>query len=208
MLLPTPAFRGWLQSGLILACVLTALFPQTLRAFETVVIDAGHGGKDPGTRWNGLVEKQLCLDVAKRLEGTLKARGFQTVMTRTRDSHVELSERAAISNRHPGAVFVSVHFNASLATEARGFAVHYRSKRARLLATGIQASMKERLPGRSRGIEWEDFKVLRETRGVAVLVECGFLSNRLDAASCKNPDYRQRLAEAIASGLAAMRNKL
>lgn len=177
-------------------------------AFDTVVIDAGHGGKDPGARWYGVVEKTIVLDVAKRLQTALRGRNFRTVMTRTTDRYVELSDRAAIANRYPRAVFVSVHFDANRNTSARGFTTHYRSKKGRLLASSIQAAMRKRVPGRSRDIDWQDFKVLRETKGVAVLVECGFISNPYEAARCRTADHRQKIAEAIAAGVSAMRNKL
>lgn len=201
-----PRIHGW--SLLVALVFAVSMLAGVLQAFDTVVIDAGHGGKDPGTRWNRLVEKDLALDVAKRLQTALRERNLQTVMTRTTDRYLELGDRAAISNRYPGAVFVSVHFDASRNTSARGFTTHYRSKKARLLASSIQAEMNRRVPGRSRDIDWEDFKVLRETKGVAVLVECGFISNPSEAANCRTAGHRQKIADAIASGVAAMRRKL
>ena len=111
-------------------CWLAGLLP----AFDTVVIDAGHGGKDPGSVWKPHYEKTLCLDVAKRLNTALKARGFKTVMTRTDDTYVELSERAVIANKHPGAIFVSIHFNANRDRTVRGFETHYRSDKGKVLA--------------------------------------------------------------------------
>jgi N-acetylmuramoyl-L-alanine amidase len=177
-------------------------------AFETVVIDAGHGGKDPGCGWNGLVEKRLCLDVAQRLNEALKAKGLKTVMTRTMDTYVELSDRAAKANRYSRAVFVSIHFNATRDRSVKGFQTHYRSERGKALAASIQAAMKKSVPGISRGIDWEDYKVLRETKGTAVLVECGFISNKSEASNCGSAKHRQSLANAIASGISAMRRKL
>ncbi len=192
----------------MLALLSSLLLGSTAIAFDKVVIDAGHGGKDPGTHWNGLFEKTLALDVAKRLEAALQEREFKTVMTRSTDDYVELSERAAIANRHPGAIFVSVHFDASLDTTARGFTTHYRSKKAKVLAASIQSALNKHVPGRSREIEWQDLKVLRETKGTAVLVECGFISNAQEAANCKSPQHRQKIAEAIAAGIAAVRRPL
>ena len=199
-------FRNWWRAAILIALTLGAGL--SLRAFDTVVIDAGHGGKDPGARWNRVVEKDIVLDVAKRLEAALRARHFRTVMTRTTDAFLELSDRAAISNRHPGAIFVSIHFDASLETSAQGFTTHFRSKKARELAASIQGEMKKRVPGRSRDIDWQDFKVLRETKGVAVLVECGFISNPAEAASCRTAQHRQKIADAIAIGIAGVRSQL
>lgn len=88
--------------------------------FTTVVIDAGHGGKDGGSVWNGLVEKKLCLDVAKRVEAGLKSSAVKTVMTRRTDAFVELEQRARLANRVSSAVFVSIHFNGSRRTIISG----------------------------------------------------------------------------------------
>lgn len=177
-------------------------------AFDTVVIDAGHGGKDPGSVWKPLIEKTLCLDVAKRLEKSLKARGLKTVMTRTDDTFVELSDRAAMANKNPGSVLVSIHFNANVARTPRGYEVHYRGDHGKLLAESIVESMKKTVNARNRGIDWEDLKVLRETQGPAVLIECGFISNKAEAEECNSWKHRQAIADAIAAGVAAMKGKL
>ncbi len=175
--------------------------------FSTVVIDAGHGGKDGGSVWNGLVEKKLCLDVAKRVETALKASGLKTVMTRRTDTFVDLSQRARIANRVPASVFVSIHFNGSRKTIISGGEVYYRSSRGKLLASAINRSIKGRVAGGTRGIFYAGFKVLRETQMPAVLVECGYLSNKREALRCADPAHRQKLAEAIVSGLLAVRRK-
>ena len=183
-----------------------AVFPA--QAFTTVVIDAGHGGKDPGGYWYGTTEKRLCLDVARRLQTALEAKGFKTVMTRTTDVYVELEDRAAKANRYGNAIFVSIHFNASLDRSISGFETHYRSSNGRLLAQSIQSSMDRAIPGTNRGIHYRDYKVLRATKATAALVECGFISNQREYANCNSPAHRQKLANAIASGIAAMKNKL
>ncbi|MCF7786697.1 MAG: N-acetylmuramoyl-L-alanine amidase [Prosthecobacter sp.] len=175
--------------------------------FSTVVIDAGHGGKDGGSVWNGLVEKKLCLDVAKRVETALKSRGLKTVMTRRTDTFVELEQRARIANRVPSSIFVSIHFNGSRTTIISGGEVYYRSSRGKLLASAISRSIKSKVAGGTRGIFHGVFKVLRETRMPAVLVECGYISNKREALRCADPSHRQKLADAIVSGLLAVRRK-
>lgn len=179
---------------------------QTLR-FSTVVIDAGHGGKDGGSVWNGLIEKKLCLDVAKRVEAGLKSRGLKTVMTRRTDTFVELSQRARIANRVPSSIFVSIHFNGSRKTIISGGEVYYRSSRGKTLASAISRSIKSRVTGGSRGIFYGSYKVLRETQMPAVLVECGYISNKREALRCADPAHRQKLADAIVSGILAVRAK-
>ena len=185
---------------LLRTAVLAAAF-----SFTTVVIDAGHGGKDGGAVWNGLLERELTLDVARRLDGALRAKGLRTVMTRKGDSTVELSDRAAIANRTRSSVFVSIHFNACRDRAAAGIETHYRSARGRGLAGFIQRALDRNVTGANRGLGYADYKVLRETRMSAVLVECGFISNKKEATLCASPAHRQKLAEAIAAGLLAAR---
>ncbi len=177
---------------------------QTLR-FSSVVIDAGHGGKDGGSVWNGLVEKKLCLDVAKRVETGLKAHNLKTVMTRRGDVFVELEQRARIANRVPSSIFVSIHFNGSRKTIISGGEAYYRSPRGKILAAAISRSIKSSVTGGTRGVFFADYKVLRETEMPAVLVECGYLSNKREALRCADPTHRQKLADAIVSGLLAVR---
>ncbi|MBI3087541.1 MAG: N-acetylmuramoyl-L-alanine amidase, partial [Candidatus Omnitrophica bacterium] len=87
---------------------------------RTIVVDAGHGGHDPGAAHHGLREKDLALDIARRLSAELQARGFSTVMTRDRDEFITLSRRPAIANRIPADVFVSVHINANRSRRVSG----------------------------------------------------------------------------------------
>ncbi|MEZ5387339.1 MAG: N-acetylmuramoyl-L-alanine amidase [Prosthecobacter sp.] len=178
----------------------------TLR-FSTVVIDAGHGGKDGGSVWNGLIEKNLCLDVAKRVETGLKSRGIKTVMTRRTDTFVELEQRARLANHVPSSIFVSIHFNGNRSTLISGGEVYYRSGGGKTLATAISRSIKSRVSGGMRGIFHSDFKVLKETRMTAVLVECGYISNKREAARCATSAHRQKLADAIVSGILSVRTK-
>lgn len=175
--------------------------------FSTVVIDAGHGGKDGGSVKNHLIEKKLCLDVAKRVETGLKSSGLKVVMTRRSDVFVELEQRARLANRVPSSVFVSIHFNSSRRTSISGTEVYYRSVRGKVIASAISRSFKSRVLGGSRGIHYGDFKVLRETQMPAVLVECGYISNKREALRCADPAHRQKLADAIVKGLLAIRSR-
>lgn len=92
---------------------------------STIVIDAGHGGKDPGTQHFGLREKNLVLDMSKRLKGQLQGRGITAVMTRETDQFIPLSERASIANRMRADLFVSVHVNANKSASVSGAEVYY-----------------------------------------------------------------------------------
>lgn len=190
--------------ALILPCLVSPA-AQAL-TFGTVVIDPGHGGKDGGCVWNGLVEKKLCLDTAQRLERLLKAKGLRVIMIRSSDVHVELEDRASIANRHSKAVFVSIHFNASRDRSISGMEVFYRSASGRKLAGNILRRMDQNLKGVNRGLFYGDLRVLRSTLMPAVLIECGYLSNRTEAQRCGTAAHRQELAESIASGIIASRS--
>ncbi len=121
----------------------------TTRTFTTVVVDAGHGGKDNGAfRRYGGAEKNATLDVATRLAAKLRESQFHVVMTRSSDVFIPLDERAAISNRQKNAIFVSVHFNDSGRRGIRGFETYYHSPAARPLAYRIQQQLMT-LPGAS-----------------------------------------------------------
>jgi N-acetylmuramoyl-L-alanine amidase len=194
-------------SALLLgACASTVRVKDTSRTFTTVVIDAGHGGVASGTRsrWGGM-EKDATLAVALRLEPRLRAAGFKTVMTRTRDVDVGLNERAWISNRQDNAVFVSIHFNEAGSRRIEGTETYYRSRPSLGLAANIQRQVAA-LPGHSsRGVKTANFRVLRLNAYPAVLVECGFLSNPREGSRCCRPDHQDQIAAAIARGIIAQR---
>lgn len=178
----------------------------TTRTFTTVVVDAGHGGRDNGAarRYGGL-EKTATLDVATRLARKLRESQFKTVMTRSSDTFVSLDKRAAISNRQKNAIFVSVHFNDSGRRGIRGFETYYHSPVARTLAYRIQEQLMT-LPGASnRGVKTASFSVLRRAQYPAVLVECGFLSNRKEGAAARSASRRDALADKIAEAIVDQR---
>jgi len=169
---------------------------------RTFIIDPGHGGHDrggvPGQR---ISEKQLTLDVSLRLNRILRARGYRTVMTRTSDVFIPLPQRVALGNRYPRATFVSIHFNSAPREGACGFETFYFSGSGRRIAANIQRRLLRTCRTENRGIKQRGFYVLRRSRNPAVLVECGFLTNRLEGRRALQAAHRQRLAEAIAAGL-------
>ena len=171
----------------------------TSRTFHTVVIDPGHGGKDSGVARNHLQEKNLALDVALRLQPKLEAAGFHTVMTRSTDVFIPLETRAAISNSHSSVFFISIHFNDSPKRGIHGATVYYKSPLAQPMAIAISKSLGAITT--NRGIMTANFRVLRKNHYPAVLVECGFVSNRSEAARCGSADFREALATQIAKAV-------
>ncbi|MEY2579568.1 MAG: N-acetylmuramoyl-L-alanine amidase [Verrucomicrobiota bacterium] len=174
----------------------------TTRTFTTVVVDAGHGGKDNGAfRRFGGAEKNATLDVATRLAAKLRESQFRVVMTRSDDVFIPLDERAAISNRQKNAIFVAIHFNDAGRRGIRGFETYYHSPVSRTLAYRIQQHLLT-LPGAvNRGVKTANFRVLRKAEYPAVLVECGFLSNRKEGAAARSASRRDDLADKIAEAI-------
>lgn len=178
----------------------------TSRTFNTVVVDAGHGGKDSGAvRRFGPAEKVAALDVAQRLNRKLRESQFRTVMTRSSDVFVPLDQRVAIGNRQDNSIFVSVHFNDARRRGIHGFETYYASPYARSLAQNIQRKLLT-LPGaRNRGVHTANFRVVRNAVYPSVLVELGFLSNRREGAQARSAAYRERLADKIAEAIVEQR---
>ncbi|MGI9243599.1 MAG: N-acetylmuramoyl-L-alanine amidase family protein [Verrucomicrobiales bacterium] len=172
-------------------------------AAKTVVIDPGHGGRDNGAKWGGIAEKDLNLDVAKRVEALLKERGIPVTMTRRSDSYVSLDSRAAVANRYKNSLFVSIHFNAVTNRSIKGIETFYLSTRGSKLANSIQRRLAKRIQTRDRGTKKRHYAVLKKTHGVAVLVECGFISNGWERDRCSQSWYKNILAQEIANGIAA-----
>lgn len=183
-------------------CMLLAIAAAAF-ARPVVVIDAGHGGHDrggmPGQR---IPEKGYALDVAKRLEGVLRAAGYKTVMTRRNDTFVSLGDRSSIANQQRSMIFVSIHFNAASNRDAHGIETYYSSGRASsALARAIHSKVLRATGEEDRRVRSRRFYVLRRTKGPAVLCELGFLTNRDEARKITKSSYRQKLAEAVAAGI-------
>lgn len=182
--------------------VRTVLKSAPATPFSTVVIDAGHGGFDRGgIRQNLLPEKDVALDVAQRLQKSLRKSGLKTVMTRSDDRFVTLDQRVAIANAQRNAIFMCIHFNAALRRSARGVETFYATPTEARLATRIQRNLAATTSGDNRGVKRASFHVLRKTRMRAVLAECGFLTNPQDAALAQNARYRQVLADQISRAI-------
>ncbi|MEO6740727.1 MAG: N-acetylmuramoyl-L-alanine amidase [Chthoniobacteraceae bacterium] len=179
----------------------------TSRTFTGVVLDAGHGGHDSGTRsrYAGR-EKDATLNVVMQLRPKVAAAGFRTVLTRRDDTFIPLNTRASISNRQQNVIFVSVHFNDSPRSAVRGTEVYYNSRCSAGIARNILNQVAA-IPGASsRGIRTANFCVLRKAQYPAVLVECGYFSNPVEGRRCGNGAYHEQLAEAITRGIFIQRH--
>jgi N-acetylmuramoyl-L-alanine amidase len=171
-----------------------------------ICLDAGHGGKDSGATGNGLEEKNLTLDIIKRINDLLKNyQNVETILTRDSDVFVELSERANIANRANADAFLSVHINAATATSARGYEDHiythvgdktkaYQNVMHKEIFNTAYSGMED------RGKEQSDFAVVRETDMQAILTENLFITNSKDAAFLAQAANREKIAEGHVNG--------
>src|SRR5213596_2900036 len=188
------------------ASMRTRAVKNTSKTFKTVVVDAGHGGKDSGAyRRYGLPEKLITLDVAQRLNSKLSESQLKTVMTRSSDVFIPLDERVTIENSQKNAIFVSIHFNDSRRRGIRGFETYYHSGPSFDLANGIQEKLMTIPNSANGGVHTANFRVLRLASCPAVLVECGYLSNRSEGNKTRDWEYRELLADRIAEAIVEQR---
>lgn len=216
-----------------------------------VYIDAGHGGKDPGTSHNDVLERAITLDVAQRLGRLLEANGLEVAYSRRKDMAVSLSERTHKANAERADLFVSIHVNANENSQINGFETYYldlasnsqaarvatlenaasdrrlgdmqamladvmlnaRMEESRRLAADIQRLSLFRLKRReyavkNNGVKSAPFHVLLGAQMPAILVELGYCTNREEARNLASPAYRHALAEGLAEGILAYRDRL
>ncbi len=169
-----------------------------------VVLDPGHGGRDPGaTSPYAPHEKTINLAVARKVARRLRRQGCRVTMTREGDAFVSLDQRASIANRLNADLFVSIHSNASRDRGARGYEVYIcdgASPSSRSAARSVRRAMSG-VGIRSRGVRRANYDVLVNTEVPAILIELGFLSNRAEADKLTDPGMQSRLADRIARGI-------
>ena len=187
-----------------------------------IVLDAGHGGSDPGAVGvNGLYEKTVNFDVVNRVKAILEGRGYDVALTRDSDIYLSLAQRVAITNSLAPDLFVSVHANAHTNSSINGSLVLYYDKdypqadyppsdamaaltpESKRLAQLVQDAMVKSAGTVDRGLVPSAVYVARMGSVPSILVETAFLSNAEDAANLADADFRQKLAAGIAVGIEA-----
>jgi N-acetylmuramoyl-L-alanine amidase len=190
----------------VLGLVILLLTASAARAFDTVILDPGHGAHDRGAAIGYVYEKHLALDTARRVEQLLKKQGLKVIMTRSRDVFIPLQDRSAAGNRIGNAIFVSIHYNYNRGGSGAGAETYYHFSSSYTLAAYIQAYLVQRTKMIHRGVKSANFHVIRATtKNPAVLVECGFVSNPSERARMMTGEFRARIAEGIAQGIVAYR---
>ena len=170
-----------------------------------IVVDAGHGGDDPGASGFGLNEEDITLDIAKRLQQKLQSGGATVLMTRESDTKPSLDDRVDFANSQHADSFVSIHCNANDVQSANGSETYWNSQyfgpESKALAQSIQDQLYQQLDTYDRGIKTADYRVIKYTQMPSVLVETAFITNSSDAAKLANPVYRDKAAEAVFQGI-------
>ena len=192
---------------------------------KTIMIDAGHGGSDPGAINGSHKEKAYTLQIAKRLQTQLEKLGFRVIMTRTGDTYPTLQERSALCKKYKPDLFISIHCNSATSktpagietyravpvggTETKGSKVktekqsanEYDANNSRL-AYEIQKGMLAATKGTDRGIRHQAIYVTGNATCPAVLVEVGYLSNDAEVKKIASADYQNKIVSGILAGLA------
>ncbi len=166
-----------------------------------IVIDAGHGGSDCGAIRGNINEKEITLDIAKRVEKLLTKKGYAVTMTRTTDATVSLQERVDISEAIMPDIFVSIHVNSSNSETPSGLETHYYKDNSLGLAKCVHASMLNNINSNDRGLFKSKFYVINHTTAPAILVEIGFLSNPKERSQLITESRKDATAKAIVEGI-------
>ena len=167
----------------------------------TIVIDAGHGGSDVGATREGIYEKDLTLDISKRLATILRKKGINVLMVRNNDATVSLEERVEFSEDNKADAFISIHVNSSVTPEGNGLETHYYTPQSYNLAQIVHKEFTSAIKAKDRGLFKSKFYVINHTTCPSILVETGFISNPEEREELLTTQRRQKTAESIAKGI-------
>lgn len=173
-------------------------------AGRTIIVDPGHGGRDPGTLGVGIIEeKTVNLNVSARLTRRLQSGGAKVISSRTTDVFIPLDDRADLAEQSRTDLLVSIHADACSDPSVTGatiFIARNASTQSIKAAHKISASL-QRAGIECRGVRRAGFRVLVKHSRPSLLIECGFLTNPQEARQLSLPPYQARVADAIAAGI-------
>lgn len=186
--------------------LLNVLIPKMDMNYPRIIIDAGHGGIEPGAIGCMCdLEKDLNLKAAKAVKKELKSRGYNVSMTRSSDKFVSLKDRVNYAINKNGVIFVSLHMNSipenKNPNDYKGSETYYYNNFSQPLADCIQKQITNTLGTKDNGIKQASFAVIRPTEYVGVLVETVFLVNPEDTKIYKSKDYYKKVAQGISNGI-------
>ena len=173
-----------------------------------IMLDAGHGGRDEGTKVHSFKEKKITLATVLYTKKFLEQMGYRVILTRSKDVEISLHRRVALANKTQSALFVSIHYNASKKTDAKGVEIFYydskdpdRAKKSRRLANYILHYVIDQTEANSRGVKVGNFHVIRETDMPAVLLEGGFVTNIQECSHLRRKEYLENIGKGVAQGI-------
>ena len=184
---------------------------------KIIVIDAGHGGIDPGANRSGILEKDINLAIALELKNVLNEYGAKVVLSRQTDVelspecdnekvrgryHRDLAARVEMAEESDADLFISLHANAASNTKRQGADVFYyaKSEAGKALSNSILAELSKVVKAAQAGSP-ADYFVLRRNKIPAALIEVGYITNIEERSSLQSPQHQRKLAEAIAKGI-------
>ncbi|MFC3417959.1 N-acetylmuramoyl-L-alanine amidase [Salinicoccus hispanicus] len=164
---------------------------------QTIVIDPGHGGKDPGaTSISGVTEDQIVFAIAKTLEARLTSSGAEVILTRDRDTFASLDDRKV-----DGDLFISLHSDAMDDPSISGFTTYYTHPEQKGFAESINSALDQYSYFYNRGVGTMNYQVTWQLDYPAVLIELGYLSNEVDDMSLTEARYQSMMTEGIIEGI-------
>ncbi|MFD2046187.1 N-acetylmuramoyl-L-alanine amidase [Ornithinibacillus salinisoli] len=170
---------------------------------KTIVIDAGHGGRDVGAIGaNETYEKHLTYKTAYELEQLLTLLGAEVVLTRSEDEYIFLGSRSSVSNHSNTDAFISIHYNSvPELPSATGIGTYYYHDQYESLANYIQEGIVKETDARDRNATFGDYQVIRQNYKPSVLLELGFISNAEEEMLLLTNAYQQKIVSGIVYGL-------
>ncbi len=170
---------------------------------ETVVVlDAGHGGNDPGAVRGDVQEKELTMQIIAKLKKVLEAKGARIVLTRSDDTFVSLEDRVKITNAVSPNLFLSVHINSLESTSnIYGIETYFQTDRSRPLAVRVHGSLVGGLGAPDRSVRKARFYVINHTPVPAILAEVGYITHKGERDRLVSSEYQQKVANALARGV-------
>ena len=195
----------------------------------TIIVDAGHGGRDIGASYKGIIEKKITLRLALKLKKQLTHRGYKVYMTRSTDKHRSLKQRTDFANAKKGSLFLSLHTNAAPRRKSnyiyKGIEVYYlrsRTKRTRYrdrkiytspwkvrksyklckcISDGMVKSVRKKHVVLNKGVKRNNFWVLRGTKMPSILIENGYITDKYEGRRLTQNSYQDLLVKGIVNGV-------
>ncbi|MBP3964137.1 N-acetylmuramoyl-L-alanine amidase family protein [Paenibacillus lignilyticus] len=174
-----------------------------LLAGKTIVLDAGHGGKDAGSiGQQGTFEKDVTLQTVLHIRDELvKRTGAKVILTRPDDETVSLDERVEIANNSNADVFVSIHYDAFESNDVAGMTTYYYNDADSGLAELMHSELVKSIDVKDRGVKVGNYQVIRENTRPALLLELGYISNHAEEERMQSAAFQETVSSAIASGI-------